>query len=378
MSATGVTMKLILFFMATFTAFFSYQLIKRSQQPEMAQTSQLAMANVVEQEEEPVAKAQEKVEKAKSPILVATKPLVSSKKRMVAKETKQKLNTTQDTVTVKEAATSKNQSVKKVMNKDKKEDSDFNGQLMGGIGAGKPKNDFTGQVLLGFSTDMRRFEDKDKAASTLAQITLRYQGDAKNRFTLMTGGEKGLTQGREERLQNARFSYTRVGAGKWGKLIYNQTFTGVYPLNKDAKVRDEMLGAFEISPTFIYPADKLTLVYIPRVTRNFHKFETSRANTVNTEYSFMQIFVMSYQLSDKWSLSPTLLYIDSWSYQGTQRDDGYLSLLEANYQWDRTTTLVMGLMNGGSVVANQVGQDQTIELYDENTSTVYGNIIMTF
>ena len=236
-----------------------------------------------------------------------------------------------------------------------------------------------GSFSMSLFTDLRRFEDEEKSSSTNFQLGASYTLDSFNSLRLGLMGSKQLTQGRDETLNNTRISWNRAGIAQWGRVSVSGTATVVYPTNKDAKVRDEMLAGVELSPTVVTKInDKMSLVYIPRVIRNFHKYKTNRINSTNTEYQVMQIASLTYQFNDKLSLSPMLIYFDSWSYYGTQQDDGYMTQLEVNYNYSTKLQIGAGIMNSGAVYTTEMGPDQSIELYDENSSSIYTNLTLAF
>lgn len=241
------------------------------------------------------------------------------------------------------------------------------------------KKRFNGSFSMNLFTDLRRFEDESKASSSMFQFSSSYLLDDQNALRLLMMGSKELTQGRQQRLNNTRVSWSRSNIAKWNNVLVSASITGVYPTNKDAKVRDEMLGGIELSPTIVTQvSERVTFVYIPRVIRNFHKFKTNRINVNNTEYQLMQIASLTYRVNDKISVSPLLIYFDSWSYFGTQQDDAYMSQLELSYSYNPNVQIGVGVMNSGVVYNAEMGPDQSIELYDENSSSIYTNLTLAF
>lgn len=240
-------------------------------------------------------------------------------------------------------------------------------------------NKLNGSFSMNLFTDLRRFDDDFKSSSGFFQFNSAYMLDNQNALRLLMMGTKELTQGREERLNNTRLSWNRSNIAKWNRVSVAGTVTAVYPTNKDAKVRDEMLGGIELSPTIVTKVnDKLSFVYIPRVIRNFHKYKTNRINVNNTQYQLMQIASLTYQFNDKVSVSPLLIYFDSWSYYGTQQDDAFMTQVEVNYSYSPKLQLGAGIMNSGVVYTTEMGPDQSVELYDENSSSIYTNITLAF
>ena len=111
---------------------------------------------------------------------------------------------------------------------------------------------------------------------------------------------------------------------------------------------------------------------------NLHEYTTTETDRVNTQYQFTQLLGVSYSLSNKWTVTPILLFTDRWSYEGTQIDPTYLTILEMRYQLDRKKYISFGTLTGGSLYDAQVGPDQNIEIFDENSTSIYANIGILF
>lgn len=228
-------------------------------------------------------------------------------------------------------------------------------------------------------TDMRTFEDPEKTNSTTLEFSSSYSINKTDNFSLFFIATKNLNQDRELSFSNTMLSWGRSNIFKWNKVNFSNRITLVYPTNKNAKVRDELIAGIQLSPTFTSsPINKLSVVYIPRLIKNFHKFKTNRENSVNTEYQIMQVAALTYQFNDKFSFSPTLLYFDSWSYFGTQKDDVFLSILQLSYNYSKNVQIGIGMSNSGAVYTTEFGPDQNLQFYDENSSTVYTNMSLAF
>ena len=140
-----------------------------------------------------------------------------------------------------------------------------------------------------------------------------------------------------------------------------------------------MITGVEINPSLLYKVtDKLLFNYLPRMVKNFHEYETSRTNKINTEYKLIQFFVLNYSITEKLYIEPTLIYSNTWGYTGTRRDPSYLTIWEVGHNTTENLTLAAGVSTSGSVYQVENGKDNNVELFDENSSTVYGKFALKF
>ena len=161
--------------------------------------------------------------------------------------------------------------------------------------------------------------------------------------------------------------------------MISPNITSTLPTSEMSKRNQELIMGLEFNPNVIYqPNNLLTVFYTPRARKNFHEYTTSRTDVVNTDYSFTQIAGLSYSLADRWSITPILIYSQSWSYEGTQRDPSYMTILEMRYQATAKVYGTFGTLTGGSLYEAERGPDQFINLYDENTTSVYANVGILF
>ncbi len=252
------------------------------------------------------------------------------------------------------------------------------GNLANMVGAGNG-NKFSGSIEAGINTDLKPVSDETKVSSSSVYIRPRYQINSTYAVQGTIWVDKGLSQGYEDTLRDTRVALVHSPLKLSETVMISPNITSTLPTSEMSKRNQELIMGLEFNPNVIYqPSNLLTVFYTPRARKNFHEYTTSRTDVVNTDYSFTQIAGLSYSLSDRWSVTPILIYSQSWSYEGTQRDPSYMTILEMRYQATAKVYGTFGTLTGGSLYEAERGPDQFINLYDENTTSVYANVGILF
>ncbi|MAZ47059.1 MAG: hypothetical protein CME65_00760 [Halobacteriovoraceae bacterium] len=260
--------------------------------------------------------------------------------------------------------------------------SDAAPQLTGNLanltGGGKGKK-LTGNVEFGASTDLKPFTDQTKASLSSLFIRPRYQLTRNYALQGTLWFDKGLTGGQENLVRDTRVGIAKTPTKLLKGLLLAPNITATLPTSEFSRRNQRLNAGIEFNPTLIYQPNSLTTVfYTPRMRVNLHEYTTTETDRVNTQYQFTQLLGVSYSLSNKWTVTPILLFTDRWSYEGTQIDPTYLTILEMRYQLDRKKYISFGTLTGGSLYDAQVGPDQNIEIFDENSTSIYANIGILF
>lgn len=260
--------------------------------------------------------------------------------------------------------------------------SDSAPQLTGNLanltGGGNGKK-LTGNVEFGASTDLKPFTDQTKASLSSLFIRPRYQLTRNYALQGTLWFDKGLTGGQENLIRDTRVGIAKTPTKLAKGLLLAPNITATLPTSEFSRRNQRLNAGIEFNPTLIYQPNSLTTVfYTPRMRVNLHEYTTTETDRVNTQYQFTQLLGVSYSLSNKWTVTPILLFTDRWSYEGTQIDPTYLTILEMRYQIDRKRYVSFGTLTGGSLYDAQVGPDQNIEIFDENSTSIYANIGILF
>jgi len=237
---------------------------------------------------------------------------------------------------------------------------------------------FSAMIDSTFSTDTKEFGD-DKVSGNQTLIFLNYRLNSEYTGRLFFSVDKQLSNGYETIIGDTRVRIAKRGIKLSDKATLLPSASLVLPTSEKSKRNEEKIAGLELNLGVNYQlSNSLSVFYLPRVIKNFHEYETSRTNSVNVDYSIMQILSLGYRYNDKWSFTPTVLYFNSWAYGGTQRDPSYISILELGYLHSRSLQLAVGTMTGGALVNLENAPDKSFELYDKNTSSLYGKFTLMF
>lgn len=291
---------------------------------------------------------------------------ISSKKKAAEKLT------AQDTVSTQTSATKKGSGASNTLT----------AALDPSLAAGNRKG-LRGQVTFDGYTDFKETEADDKVYYMQSILNVFYDIGNGDNIGLFVPMQKDLYGEFEEKFfLDSRLAYSQNGIIKNENLMFNMRYGVLYPTTEASKVRDDMTFGLELNPTFIIPLSKLvtglTAVYIPRYRRRFHKFETNRAGEFLVNESLLSIFVLSYQATDKIDLSTTLLHVASSRYDGVRTDDSYLTAQEIGYRVSPKIRARVGIMTGGNIINRQFGDDDNIEIFDENSTEFYTGFAYQF
>lgn len=315
-------------------------------------------------------KAFEKVVSATTKTLPVVKSKVINKKKPVTKKIISKVKKTKtEPLTEDEVKTSQSST---------QPAADGQSQLnLADNAAFASKSPFSAMLDSSFSTDSKTFED-DKAYGNQTSLFINYRLNNQYTARLFMAVSKELSDGYETVVGDTRIRIAKRGF-KAGEVTLLPSASIVLPTSERSKRNEEKIGGVELNLGGLYQiSNAFSLFYLPRFTKNFHEFETSRTDVINVDYSIMQILSLGYQYNDKWSLTPTLLYSNSWAYGGTERDPSFMSILELGYFYSRSLQLAAGTSTGGTIVNLENAPDKNLQLYDSNTASFYGRFTLMF
>ena len=109
--------------------------------------------------------------------------------------------------------------------------------------------------------------------------------------------------------------------------------------------------------------------------RNFHAYDEDINGSVLNEYSSNQGLNLGYALGN-WSITVDYLNKTRWTYQNNVKSTFELSE-ELGYQINKMFAVALGHTNAGSTLKDN-GTDSNIDFYNENSSTVYGSLTLTY
>lgn len=201
--------------------------------------------------------------------------------------------------------------------------------------------------------------------------------------TLRTYGEVSKEEfgNRETKVSDSYVSYIyNFGTFNEFATITSQ-IRGNIPLSDASKIRDSKIFGLGIGPGFVFDLSKikfhgLTFTYSPMLTRNFYRYTTNTLGRVNNEYALSNLLNLSYALGNFY-LSTTYVNRSAWTFRGNKKDDSFLLSEELGYSFNKNFTFALGHSNEASVLqSNKV--DSNIRAYDQNTSSIYSSLYISF
>jgi hypothetical protein len=230
------------------------------------------------------------------------------------------------------------------------------------------ESSWSGFATSGYGSNLQERDSYDSESQTSASLMVNYRVHGTNLVRFGASGFKEMNHAEETKLNDSQLSWVNNGLWKQGKVFtIGQQIRSILPTSKESKDRDEKLLGVSVVPTFVVNLTPVgvtgvVLTYVPQLTKNFHKYETNRKFTGNTEYAVSHIGVIYWAINDVWYIQPQFLYSSSWSYQGTKKDDSFDFTFTLGRRVGKSLYLSAGVSNAGAIRDFEQGNDQTVEL----------------
>lgn len=227
---------------------------------------------------------------------------------------------------------------------------------------------------LGFDSNFYA-DEFDSNQNLNAQFLLGYKLSPEYTLQLRLSYNKGVTGAREALMEDSRLTLMKMPIVLIkDTLILAPGVSAIIPLNRLSTEDSKLRTALEVNPALVLNITKtISLTYLPRLRKNFHEFTTNNKGEQLTDFSMINIALLSWSATERVGFTAGLFYVESWQYDSIQNAPSYLSLLETSYMVDPRNNLALGLSTQGQVVNNEVGEDETITFYDRNRSSLYLN-----
>jgi hypothetical protein len=85
-----------------------------------------------------------------------------------------------------------------------------------------------------------------------------------------------------------------------------------------------------------------------------------------------------YSPTDNIYIQPVFVYGQAWTYNNRKKDDVYQFALETGFIIGKGLTAAAGWSNAGAIRNFENGNDQTVQLFNNKTSTLYGALYYVF
>ena len=247
------------------------------------------------------------------------------------------------------------------------------------LSSAKPPQ-FSGNLGLSYNSNLYNANSNQKLTSASADLVMNYRLKDANLLRAYLSGYKQFTQNEEWRANDGFVGWVnnRFWA-KGEKYSLGQQVRLILPLSRESLDRDHRYTGVSVVPVFnVTLTPSVVFIYQPQFIRNFHKYTVNEAGTNNTAWAMNQTFILSWSFLDAWYLQGIYVHGSAWNYQGSKKDDTYQVGGELGRSLTQTITLALGWSNAGALHNWENGNDQTIRVFDNSTSTVYGSLYWIF
>jgi hypothetical protein len=97
---------------------------------------------------------------------------------------------------------------------------------------------------------------------------------------------------------------------------------------------------------------------------------------INIEYDFRNVALLNYQFTDALSFTETGIYVAGYDFDDVVHGN-FQFTEEVDYQLAKQVTVGLGFSNGGNMLGPD-GQSSNVEIYNPNSASVYGSLILTY
>lgn len=168
----------------------------------------------------------------------------------------------------------------------------------------------------------------------------------------------------------------RKSFGSIGKNIITSSSVGWVVPHSKASLRSELKSSFFADTAFIInPGYNISIVALPRITKNWHDVTVADDGTINSSIAARLFLNVSYNFTRQLDVTALFWPGRTWSYEGVPKDN-YLTGLSVGYQWNKYLNTGLGFSTAGSpLTAN--GRDTDYQLFDANETTASFDVTIT-
>lgn len=163
---------------------------------------------------------------------------------------------------------------------------------------------------------------------------------------------------------------------KSASLSYS--ISAIIPLSQNSVKKNQLQTALAGKIGLaIMPSDDAGFGYSTSISlaRNLHRYEQDTNGAVLNQYSSKQTLDISY-LKNQWSFGLSFANRTAWSYQNNAKNSFELGQ-EIAYSLNKNIAFAIGHTNAGATLKDN-GVDYNIELFNENSSTVYATLGLSY
>ncbi len=238
---------------------------------------------------------------------------------------------------------------------------------------------FRGAISVSAETDFKEFSDETKSTSGEMAFSLMYKINDSYGAKISASASKDLSDSYEQELGDIKVSLSHKALSLTEKLKLSPSVAVGLPTSKDSKLLYEQYGTLDLRAGLSYGiTDTITASYGPMVRKYFNKYTTSKDGTLLDSYRVYHSTALSFSVTEKFSITPSLVYINVWAYTGTRHNDKAGTSLDLSYSVSESLSASVGTSTRGSIYATEKGPDKSITIYDKNKSSFYMNVGIVF
>jgi hypothetical protein len=242
-------------------------------------------------------------------------------------------------------------------------------------------NGFTG---LSYSSNLYESNSVSSETYLSGEFMLNYRVQGANLIRATLSGQQQQFAGHESQLNDGALGWVNNSFWRSGEVLtIGQQVRAILPTSKNSRVRDEKIIGVSLAPVFQFNLTPkgltgVMVIYQPQLIRNFHEYQQNRAYQNNVQTGLNQILAVAWSVTDRFYVQPSFVYGSSWSYGNVKRDDTYQFASELGYSFKGGITVNAGITNAGAIRNFENGNDQTIELFNNKTASVYSGLLYSF
>jgi hypothetical protein len=230
------------------------------------------------------------------------------------------------------------------------------------------------------TTSLHHFSDPDKTFGTNYWMIPTVDVSSKLKLSAVLVLQQFWLPKNDAKFANSVVSLRHSGA-KLSKVFSLSPAIGMtIPMNEDSIDRQSLVLGLRIGPRLSFDLSSQGLPVSGfadvSIRRNFHEFQTTTAGTSNTMAAVVNRFNAGLGITKKLSVSADFIYNTGWTFLSNFKDSFELGE-EISFSVNKNLSLSAGHSNsGGLLEAN--GQDSNLDIFDEQSSSVYGAVAYKF
>ncbi|MCP4914019.1 MAG: hypothetical protein GY909_12985 [Oligoflexia bacterium] len=232
-----------------------------------------------------------------------------------------------------------------------------------------------------FESNLQRTDSTDYSLTNTTYGSLKFTTEGGTSISTSVAIDKDLQGDREQNLRDSTLSLGRSLQKFNDETSLSGSLAFTIPLSDSSRESTGLKTAVRLRPALSYDASKsitegLSITYLPSVKAYFHDYETKASGGSNTQYAVANRLVIGYSITDSLGLSLDNTYLRTWTYSGVSKDI-YSLYQSLGYDVNENFALTVGHAIGGSVLAVN-GQEQDIDLFDSENSTIYFDLSFSY